>query len=99
MSKPDINNAEQIDPLDLDPIPPRLTQFIESRVLWVVLAFGAGVLAHDIAQEHRYARELNRAAASAERAIAIAQTYADACGPAALVLDIPADKAHWEGKP
>lgn len=99
MSRPDLDrydlDRDDIDPLDTELIPPRVTQFFESRVLWIVLAFGAGVLVHDIADEHRYGKAL----VAAERAIAIAQTYADACGPAAMVVDIPAERAHWEGRP
>jgi hypothetical protein len=72
----------------------RLNKFIESRLLWLVVAFGCGVLAHDISDEHRYAVAID----AAERAVAVAQTYADACGPGAVVMDIPAGVATWEAR-
>ena len=54
--------------------------FIESRVLWVVMAFAAGVIVSDIADEQ----------ARVKKALSYAQQYADACGPGVSFIDLPA---------
>lgn len=66
--------------------------FIESRVLWVVMAFAAGVIVSDIADEHRYGPELARV----KKALSYAQQYADACGPGVSFIDLPAAHARNE---
>lgn len=55
----------------------RLTDplFWERTALPVVIAFGAGVLAHDLAGEHRAARELRQLRAE----LVVSQEFADAC--------------------
>lgn len=53
------------------------TEFCETRLLPLVMAFACGVLAMDFAQEHRETRALD----IARRAIAVAEAYRDACGP------------------
>lgn len=50
-------------------------QFWERTALPFVMAFGLGVIAHDIAGEHRTERELRQLRA----ALVSAQDFADAC--------------------
>lgn len=67
---------------------------IETKVLPLVLAFAAGVLVHDVMDEHRYMDLLDQA----KHALVAAQAYADACGPGVAVSDIAPEHAQWEGK-
>lgn len=54
-----------------------LTEFCETRVLPVVLAFGCGVLVRGFAVDHREAQAFD----IARRAVVVAEAYRDACGP------------------
>lgn len=62
------------------------TQFVEQRVLPLVLAFAAGVLVMDVAQDRRESDLV----AIAEHAVAVAERYHDACGPVWPPEDVPA---------
>ncbi|MCC4116381.1 hypothetical protein LLG90_13555 [Aromatoleum toluclasticum] len=54
-----------------------LTEFCETRLLPVVLAFGCGVLAMDWAQAAR----IDEAYSVAHRAVAVAEKFREACTP------------------
>lgn len=62
------------------------TEFCETRLLPVVMAFGFGVLAMGFAVDHREAAALE----IAERAIAVAEVYRDACGPVSPAAELSA---------
>ena len=69
-------------------------QWIEHHVLPVVCAFALGILVMQIAQDRKDQRqdaaELAQARASAQRAINLAQRYAEACDP---LLSLPVEAA------
>jgi len=62
------------------------TEFCETRLLPVVIAFGAGVLAMGFAVDYREAHAFDVAA----RAVAVAEIYRDACGPVWPPVELPA---------
>lgn len=62
------------------------TEFCETRVLPLVLAFACGVLVTDVIREHRDARAL----AIARRAMAVVETYREACVPVFPPAELPA---------
>lgn len=53
------------------------TEFCETRLLPLVVAFGCGVLATGFAADQREAQAFE----VARRAVAVAETYREACGP------------------
>jgi hypothetical protein len=61
------------------------TEFCETRVLPVIVAFGCGVLAMGYAIDYREAQALG----IARRAVAIAEEYRDACGPIWPPAELP----------
>lgn len=60
-------------------------EIMERHALPLVVAFGCGVLAYDIANEYREVRAIDVAA----RAVAVAETYRDVCGPLWPPEEIP----------
>lgn len=67
------------------------TEFCETRLLPLVMAFACGVLATDFAHDQREARALD----IARRAVDVAIAYRNACGPVWPPAELPAaDLAH-----
>lgn len=63
-----------------------LTEFSETRLLPLVLAFAGGVLVMDVAQDRRDFEALD----IARRAVSVAEEYRAVCGPVPLPVELSA---------